>query len=176
MLGSCVKGVDIDDLASFDIEYLLLRIRAVSVNNIFAFTVRDHDTGEKVDVEVDVEDIKVQFPEGYSDKIKLDDDTVFVMKYPSWDALHNRPDDADFATLYLINSLKEIHSGDIVYDAKDYDNEELMKFFEGMTGDQLQKVEKYFEAIPMLRHEIKYTLKDGSERTHVLEGLQDFFF
>jgi hypothetical protein len=185
VLKSCVqtKGVKIDILPTFDIEYLFLNIRAKSVGEVIEVNLVAPDDGEtSVPVEINVEDIKVQKNNDHSNKIQLDENLIMEMKYPSLDEFikNNFDFDEDMSvdkSFDLICScIAKIYNSEEVWSASDVTKKELISFLEQMNSAQFKKVEGFFTTMPKLAHKITFVNPNTKkENTVVLEGLASFF-
>jgi hypothetical protein len=187
VIKSCVKSkVKIEDLPTFDIEYLFLNIRGKSVGEEVEVRIICPDDGEtEVPVTVPIDDIKVQKNPEHNKDIKLDDKLVLRMKYPSLDQFIKN--NFDFSTVQsesnieksfdIISScIEAIFSDDESWAASDCTKKELVEFIESMNSSQFKKIEQFFETMPKLSHTIKVVNpKTKVENTVVLEGLTSFF-
>ena len=187
VLKKCIltKGIDVDSLPTFDIEYLFLNIRAKSIGEDIKLTVTCPDDREtKVPVTVYVDEIKVIKPKGHTTDIVLDDNMTLRMKYPSLTQFIENNFSIDDASESIVNKTFKVVADcmDTVYteedalEAKDYTPSERLEFIEQLNSKQYKKVEKFFETMPKLSHTIEVvnpnTKKKGSV---ILEGLADFF-
>ena len=85
-LNGCIqtRGVKVEQLATFDLEYLFLKIRSVSAGEDIKMKVTCQDDGQtQVTVDI-IDDIQVTKPEGHDRKIMLNEGTDVVMKYPGF--------------------------------------------------------------------------------------------
>ena len=187
VLKKCIltKGVDVDNLPTFDIEYLFLNIRSKSIGEDIKLTVTCPDDNEtKVPVTIYVDEIKVQKQKGHSPDIVLDDKMTLRMKYPS---LHqfiknnfNTDDEADTVVdktfRVVADCIDTIFTEEDAWDAKDYTPQERLDFVQQLSSKQYKEVERFFSTMPKLSHKIDVvnpnTKKKGSV---ILEGLADFF-
>ena len=187
VLKKCIltKGIDVDNLPTFDIEHLFLNIRAKSIGEDIKLTVTCPDDGEtKVPVTIYVDEIKISKPRGHSKDVVLDDNMTLRMKYPSLNQfIENNFDTEDEAETMVDKTFKvvadcmdTIFTGEDAWDAKDYTPSERLEFVEQLNSQQYKKVEKFFSTMPKLSHKIEVvnpnTKKKGSI---ILEGLADFF-
>ena len=187
VIRSCVltKGVKIETLPTFDIEFLFLNIRGKSVGEeIDVNLICPDDNETEVNVSVSLDDIQVQKPEGHSNQIKLDDNLIMELKYPSLNEfIKNNFDPNDTSknpmdqSFDLIGScISKIYNEDEVWAAADCSKKELNDFLDSMNSSQFKEVEKFFETMPKLSHTIKvYNPKTKVESDVVLEGLASFF-
>jgi hypothetical protein len=180
VLNNCIIGKSIEDLAVFDIEYILAMIRGKSVDNIVDFTIKDPETDEDVKLRLKIDDIKVHRDEQHSNKIRLNDQYVLFMKYPTYDsyAMALKPGAARDPLAYydtMVACFDKLVSPETVYEFSSFSREEVDDFIEGLGADIIEKIEKFFETMPKLRHEIKYKNRNGTEKTFVIEGTESFF-
>ena len=182
VISACVqtRGFKVDELATFDIEYVFLNIRGKSVGESVDLIVTCPDDGEtKVDVTVYLDEIKVIFDEDHSDKISLDDTYSVKMKYPNMETvLAADADNIDVEqSLELIASCVDIiYSEDESFSSSDSTPKELTEWVEDLEPKQFQKLEKFFTTMPKLSHTVKVlNPKTGVINDIVLEGLGSFF-
>ena len=187
VLSNCIltRGVKIDQLPSFDIEYLFLNIRAKAIGEAIELNVTCGDDGEtKVPVTLYVDEIQVQYPEGHTDKIDMENGYHWKMNYPSLNQfIENNFDVSDKSSENVERSVKLIASCiDSVYNdedcwmASDSTEKELISYVENLTPRQYKKIENFFKTMPKLSHTITVVNPNtGNENSIVLEGLSDFF-
>ena len=172
-----ITKLDVENLALFDIEYLFLQIRARSISEEIEMKVTCADDGETtVDVKFMVDDVKVNFPKGHSNIIKLDDDLTIEMKYPDLEYftqvnfVGGEPDPYEL----VAKCIKRVYVGEDDYTPDSVD--ESRKWLEGLTNQQFDKIQVFFETMPSLRHVLKVkNPKTKVSNEVVLEGLSDFF-
>ena len=168
-----------EDLATFEIEYIFLKIRSVAVGEVSEFKVicPDDDKTE-VTVSVPLSEVGVDIPEEHNAKILLDENVGVVMKYPSLDVfikqnLSENPDIDDIFEL-AATCIGQVYDSEEVYDS--FTKAEALEFLENLNAEQFQKVQKFFETMPKLSHTIKVkNPKTKVESPLVLEGLASFF-
>ncbi|MBT7397902.1 MAG: baseplate protein [Hellea sp.] len=179
VVNNCLLDREIEDLAMFDLEFVHLTLRSKSVDNTMNFTVTDPDTEEKIELELDVEKVKMNETEGHSKEIKINDDYILYLKYPSIDSFVRitQMDSQDPLVNYfvMVSCLDKIASEDEVYYFKDYTEQEIDDFMNGLNSQVIAAIQKFFETMPRLRHELQYKNKEGTEKTFVIEGLRTFF-
>ena len=187
VIKSCVltKGIKVETLPTFDIEYLFLNIRGKSVGeDIDVNLICPDDNETEVSVSVNLDDIKVQKPDGHSNQIKLDNNLMMELKYPSLNEfIKNNFDPNDTSknpmdqSFDLIGScINKIYNQDEVWAAADCSKKEITDFLDSMNSSQFKEVEKFFETMPKLTHTIKVlNPKTKVESDVVLEGLASFF-
>ena len=183
LLKNCIQTrIKLEDLAMFDLEYIFLNIRAVSVGEVVEMLLTCNDDGEtQVKYNLNLTDVQVFKPEGHSNKIMLTDEMGVIMKYPAFkefvkiSIMGNSYTD-DETTGIMAGCIDQIFDGEDVYDSSTTSKKEFVEFLEGMTNSQLEKVQKFFEAAPVLKHEIKVRNPNtGVENDFVIQGLANFF-
>ena len=185
VIKNCIitKGIKVETLPTFDIEYLFLNIRGKSVGEeIDVNVICPDDEQTATTVSINLDDIKVQKNEEHSNKIKVDKNIMMEMKYPSLDQFIKNNFDFNDAnamdqSFELIGScIDKIYTEDEVWSTADVTKKELNEFLEQMNSAQFKEIEKFFETMPKLSHKIKVTNpKTGVESEVVLEGLASFF-
>jgi hypothetical protein len=185
VIKNCIhtKGIKVESLPTFDIEYLFLNIRGKSVGEeIEVNIICPDDETTNVPVKIDLDSIKVQFNEEHSKQIKIDDSIMMEMKYPSLDQfIKNNFDfsqnNAMEQSFDLIAScVDKIYTEDEVWSSADVTKKELIDFLEQMNSAQFKEIEKFFETMPKLSHKIQITNPNTKVESEVIiEGLASFF-
>ena len=185
VLKSCVqtKGIKVEQLPTFDIEYLFLNIRGKSVGEELEVNIICPDDGEtSVPVYVSLDEIEIYKEKGHTNKIKLDDNLMMEMKYPSLDEFiknnfdFNEENQMDQSFQLIASCIDKIYSEEEVWATADCTKKEVNEFLESMNSGQFKEIEKFFETMPKLKHDIKVkNPKTGVESDVVLEGLASFF-
>ena len=172
-----ITKIDMTTLALFDIEYLFLQIRARSISEEIEMRVTCADDGETtVDVKFMVDDVKVNFPKGHTNIIKLSDDLTIEMQYPDLDyfAKINFMDEKVDEYELVAKCIKRVYVGEDDFTSDSLD--ESKAWVEGLTNSQFEKIQSFFETMPTLRHVLKVkNPKTKVVNEVVLEGLSDFF-
>lgn len=187
VITNCVitKGFKVDNLPIFDIEYLFLNIRSKAIGEAIELIVTCGDDGTtKVPTTIYVDEIKVQKPEGHTNKIELDNDFSVQMKYPSLEEfIGNNFDVSKKSSETIEKSVKLISQCiDMVYNeedcwsASDCTEQELIDWVEKLSPKDYKKIEQFFKTMPKLSHSIEVQNPNTKVmNTIVLEGLSDFF-
>ena len=182
IITACTDVQDVDKLPTFDIEYIFLQIRTKSVGESVDVSVTCPDDGEtQVDVSIPLEQIKVIKTKGHKKEIKLSEEVVLTMKYPSLDIfveMNFQPEDVGVDQVFRMaaSCIDSIAETEQVYECKDLPKEELNAFLDQMTSDQFKKVQDFFETMPKLSHTLKVTNPNTKVESEVkLEGLASFF-
>jgi hypothetical protein len=185
VIKACIKtrGVKVEALPTFDIEYLFLNIRGKSVGeNLDVNIICPDDKETEVKVNINLDDIKCHKNEGHTNKIKLDDSLMMEMKYPSLDEFIKSNFDLDEKNQMdqsfdlIAQCIDKIYSEEEVWTAEDCTKKEMSEFLESMNSSQFKEIEKFFETMPKLSHTLKViNPKTKVESEVVLEGLASFF-
>lgn len=184
VLSSCImtRGVKVDELSTFDIEYLFLNLRGKSVGEIIDVIVTCPDDGETtVNVKINIDDIKVQSNPEHSRDIKLDDELTLRMKYPSLNEFvknnfANGDVGMDQGFEIIANCIEQVYTEEESWNSSDCTKKELLEFVENLTTSQFSKVEQFFLSMPKLTHKIQVKNPNtGVENEIILEGLASFF-
>ena len=185
VIKNCIqtRGVKVETLPTFDIEYLFLNIRGKSVGEeIEVSIICPDDEQTTVPIVLNVDDIKVQKTKGHNKNIKIDDNIMIEMKYPSLDQfIKNNFDLTETSSMDqafdLIGScIDKIYTEEEAWVAEDVTKDELHGFLEQMNSSQFKDIEKFFETMPKLSHVIKVTNPNTKVKSEVvLEGLSSFF-
>ena len=185
VIKSCVltRGIKVETLPTFDIEYLFLNIRGKSVGEVIEVNLICPDDGvTEVKKNIPIDDIKIQRTDGHTNQIKLDDNIMMELKYPSLDQFIKN--NFDFAegnqmdqSFELIGTcIDKIYTEEEVWTASDCTKKELTEFLESMNSSQFKEIENFFETMPKLTHTIKVKNPNTEkENDVVLEGLASFF-
>ena len=176
------RGVKVDDLATFDIEYLFLNIRGKSVGEDVEVLVTCPDDGEtQVPTVINLDDIKVQMGKDHSKDIVLDTDLTLRMKYPSMtEFVKNNFSGEEITvegTFDLISScIEQVFNEEESWSASDCTKKEMNEFLEQLSSKQFKEIEKFFETMPKLSHTVKVKNPNtGVDNEILLEGLNAFF-
>jgi len=185
VLKNCVltKGIKVEQLPTFDIEFLFLNIRGKSVGEELEVNiVCPDDEKTQVTVDINLDDIQVQKNEEHNKQIKLDDNLMMEMKYPSLDQFiknnfdFNEKNQMDQSFQLIASCIDKIYSEEEVWATADCTKKEVNDFLEQMNSGQFKLIETFFETMPKLSHVIKVTNpKTKVESDVVLEGLASFF-
>jgi hypothetical protein len=174
--------VRIDDMPMFDVEYVFLNIRAKSVGEVSKLKLLCPDDGKTyVDVELNLNDVKVHVGEDHTNKIELDNGMGMIMTYPTIDSFKDsgiRDINASNMLEVISGCIMQIYEeeGKKTYDPKDQTKKELTDFIEQLNTKQFKDVQKFFETMPKLKHEITIkNPKTKKESKITLSGLNDFF-
>jgi hypothetical protein len=183
IISNCVQSkIDLDNLSTFDVEYVFLNVRAKSVGEMLEFSITCPDDGEtQVEVEINIDDIKVSNPKGHTDIVDLENGYFIKMKYPTMKyIMEKNPDDKksliDSTFEYAVECVDSIYNDEESWESADSSKKEISEFVEQLNSKQYQKVQNFFTTMPKLTH----TVKVKNPKTKVvndvtIEGLANFF-
>ena len=162
-------------LPLFDIEYFFIKLRCKSVGEIIEPTIVCPITGEKIKIQLNLEDIEPKFDSKHNRQIKLSETLLVNMEYPSLEHLIKRESKTvDYFDL-LLECIHSIETDKELIEAKNQTHENLKEFVDLLTTDQYKKLIEFFKTSPKLEKEVSYKTSDGKEKTLILKGLRDFF-
>ena len=185
ILDECIltKGVNVTKLATFDIEYLFLNVRSKSVGETVEVNiVCPDDNKTSVQMEINIDSIKVQKTRGHKSIVKLDDQYSMKLKYPSLDEFidsnfeSSEESDVNKSLNMITSCIEMIYDEEESWSASDSTKQELEEFIEQLNSKQFKSIEKFFETMPKLSHKVKVTNPTTEVESEVLlEGLAAFF-
>jgi len=184
LLKGCIqtRGVKIEDLAIFDLEYIFLQIRAVSVGETIEMNITCKDDGQtSVGYVLNLSEVAVIKPKDHSNKIMLSDTMGMIMKYPSFGdfvrtSILGEAPTADSVVEAMASCIDQIFDAEEVYDSSTTSKKEFIDWVEGLTNKQFEKVRQFFEDTPKLEH--TFSLKNpntGVVSEYTISGLTNFF-
>lgn len=179
IISNCCSDVDIEKLPMFDMEYLLMQIRGKSVNNVIEFQITDPETEKPVDIELDIDEIKIVKPKGHTKEIPITDTSYLSMSYPTINQVEGflNEDQAEADNVFDVMSqcIESVVDGDTVYNLDDFTPEEVIEFIESFQTQTVEAMRKFFETQPVLKCEKEYVNANGDKKKIVLEGTETFF-
>ena len=185
VIKACIitRGIKVETLPTFDIEYLFLNIRGKSVGEEVEVNIACPDEENTyVPVKINIDDIKVKKDKGHTSKIQVDDSIMMEMKYPSLDEFvksnfdFNEDNQMDQSFELIATCINQIYKAEENWVVSDCTKKEIKEFLESMNSSQFKEIENFFTTMPKLSHELKVTNPNTKvESTVVLEGLASFF-
>lgn len=180
VINNCIltEGVNIDSLTTFDLEYLFIKIRSKSVNNIIKLAYRDLEDDKRYEVEVDLDSIEIQEDPSHSKKIDIGNGMGMIMKYPSADlatSVKILDGEMDIFFEVLKGCIESVYDPENVYNVADYSPEDLEEFIQSLDVNTFKKIQDFFTTMPKLYYEVKYVNSLGNEKVIPLTTLNDFF-
>lgn len=179
IISNCVKDVDVDNLPTFDLEYIILNIRAKSVNNEIELIVKDEYTDADIKLKIDLNTIHLKRNENHKKNIQINNEYILVMKYPTIDkVLELQNEDENEASYNLMISCVDILAsvdGEKIYKFSDFTKQEVEQFIEGLNAKTIEDIKEFFETLPVLKIDIPYKNSKGEDKIYTVEGLGGFF-
>ena len=185
VIKNCIKtkGIKVEQLPTFDIEYLFLNIRGKSVGEEVEVSVIAPDDGEtEVKLTIGLDEIEVKKNDDHTRQIKLDDTLMMEMKYPSLEQFissnfdFNEKNQMEQSFDLIASCIDKVYSEEEVWAAADCTKKEIKDFLEQMNSTQFKQIETFFETMPKLSHTVKFENPNTKKENEVLlEGLASFF-
>ena len=171
----CIDPVDVDKLASFDIEYFFILLRAKSVSNVAKVLIRDQEDEEQYEVEVNLDKVEVVKKPNVSNNISLTDTIGVILQYQTFESIVAQSNDKVDTLTILRNCITQIYDGEEVFDVANYTTKELDEFVLSLNTHQMEKIKEFFESIPKIVVKVKYITKAGAVKEMAIEGINNFF-
>lgn len=184
ILKACIltRGVKVDDLPMFDLEYIFLRIRSKSVGELIEMTFTAKDDNEtKLPYTLNLEEVVCNKPEGHDKKVSLSATSGLIMKYPSMEQfitsqILQKDQSTEEIFDEIINCVEQIYDGDEVWEAKTTPKKEIKDYLEGLTSKQFEEIQKFYATMPKVSHTFSLTNPNtGVASEYTIEGLTNFF-
>lgn len=180
ILANCVveSGFNVNDLTTFDLEYMFLKLRAKSVSNVIKVSYQDIEDDKIYDFDIDLDTIEVEFDPEHENKIEISDGIGMIMRDPSVNIVNDIPAEAneiEVADHLIRNCIDKVYDAENVYSMAEHSDEEIEEFIDNLDVATYEKLNKFFETLPKMKHVLNYTNERGTERQIVLSGLRDFF-
>ena len=183
LLKNCViSRIKVDQLPSFDLEYLFLKIRAASIGEVITLNVTCLDDNKtQVEAKINIDEVEVTKPEGHDKQIMFDDKTGIIMRYPSMQQFVEREFlqkdmKTDEVYDFISDSIEQIFDNEEVYDSSTTTKKEFRTFVDSLTTKQFEKIQKFYETSPKLSHTFTVVNPNtGKDSEYTIEGLQSFF-
>ena len=177
VVGNCVENVNVDDLASFDLEYLFLKLRAVSVGETSDLLLTCRECKEKTSTTVNIDEVEVQFPEDHKNVFKLSENLALEMKYPQIDDVAAiKANDFDSILKLVASSVKTVYHDEDTYEITLADIDQVVDILTQLNTKQFAEVQKFFEDLPKVTKDAEFTCSScGVPNKMTIEGLSNFF-
>lgn len=181
IINACTFGkIDASKLASFDVEYLFLKIRSHSIGETLDLVLTCPNCGSKSNARLDLNSVKVQENEGHSNIIEVTPEISIQMRYPRITEVDYlaRNNNVETTIDMIAANIESIWEGDTLFSASDYSIEEMTAYVEGLLPETLEKLDDFFATIPTLKHKIEWDCPAEHCKQHnvaVMEGIQSFF-
>jgi hypothetical protein len=180
VINNCIldNKLDIKKLSLFDLEYIFIKLRAISVDNIVKVAYKDTEDNKIYEFNVDLNDVQFILPEKFDNNIKITENAGIIMRYPPASLY----DDEEFLKLnkdymfeLIVRCIDKVYLGEEVYDAKQYKKKQLDEFLESLDIRTYEHIQKFLLNTPKVEYRIKYKNSLNNDREIVLNSLNDFF-
>lgn len=181
IIKNCVVGkIDVDSLATFDIEKIFCMLRAKSEDELVKLSIECAGCKKETHTKIDLTSIEVNFPKGHTNKFTLFDKVGVVMKYPTYDMIvditEKANDRVEAAFDSIIRCMDYIYNDEEIHKIKDTPKEDVIEFLENLTEQQLKKLESFFETMPKFSHTIDFKCPHCAREEKInIEGIENFF-
>ena len=172
------KNFDVNKVATFDLEYIFLKLRAFSVDSMIKIAYVDNEDQQTYEFEVDLNTVKVVFPDKADNNIKLTESSGIIMKYPSstlYDDKEFINGTEEYMFELIIRCVDKLYDGDQIYEISEYKKEEIVEFLENLNIKTYENIKNFLVSTPKLYHCIKYKNSLGHDRKIEFNSLNDFF-
>jgi hypothetical protein len=173
------NNFDINKIALFDLEYIFLKLRSFSINNIIQVSYKDFEDEKLYDFNIDLNDIEIQYPTSdISNVIKISEKSGIIMNYPS-SKLYDDKDFLDLTDNYMfeliLRCIDKVYYEDEIFEASNYTKQDLSEFLENLNLKIFEDIQKFLVNIPKMEYKINYKNSFNNDREILLSSLNDFF-
>ena len=170
--------ININALSVVDLEYIFIKLRARSVNNIVTVNYTDTEDSKDYKFDINLDEVEVTKPKEVSNKIQVTDEVGIIMSYPNAsiiDDMGEFEDEMDVLNFFISKCMTQIYDENDVYVVSEYSEEELKDFIDSLDVKTFEKIREFFDASPKLNYTIEYKNSLGNDRKITLETLREFF-
>ena len=179
IINNCIvePQLDVEQLATFDLEYFFLKLRSKSVNNMVSLSYKDFEDDKVYTVEVDLDDVQIKRDPSHTNKIRINETVGLTLRYPSAEIYSKMSaSDENEAALGAVKwCIDTVYDEDNVYPLKDFTDKEVDEFIQSLDVNSLERILDFFRTMPKLHYEVKYVNSLGNSRSIDLDTLSDFF-
>ena len=172
------NNFEVDKLAIFELEYIFIKLRSFSVDNIIKVSYRDEEDGQNYTFDVDLSKIEINYPEKNDNNIKISNDFGILMKYPSASLYDDKEFlnlDKDYLFELILRCIDKIYEKDDVYESKNYSIKEISEFLDGLDSKTFASIQNFLLNAPNIKYTLEYKNSLGKDKQIVLSSLNDFF-
>lgn len=180
IINNCVTGINVEQLATFDIEYIMMQLRSKSVNNIIDIKIKDPETKEQIDIKLNIDDLQIKRFPNHEKIIKINKDIQLVMEYPKFNSLrllkNAKPENRQQILFdMMMGCIESVVEGEEVHKLKNFSSTEVTEFIESLSSQNIKDIKNFFDTMPVIKYEKEYIRKDGKKKKFVAEGTETFF-
>ena len=180
VISNCItdSSINVEEFATFDLEYFFIKLRSKSVQNIIELQYKDNEDEKIYTIEVDLDQVEVTNDREASSKIEITPTSGINLRYPQlsiMDSVETITDAVDFNFAIMQACIDTIYDGDTVFKTSDFTKDEVREYLDGLDVKTYQAIQLFIEAMPRVEHTIGYTNSLGNEIKIKLKSLTDFF-
>ncbi len=185
IIKNCVQGnIKVNELPTFDIEYLFLRLRAKSVGEKVTLGLKPWGCpqnngelcGSSTEVDINLEEVEVIKDEKHSPKIMIDENIGIMMNYPDLSLIVKKETDVESGMQVIKDCIQMIFTEEETHERGSFSEKELDEFFDSLNTEQFSKIKDFFDTMPALKHTVKYKCSTcGEDKETTIQGLNSFF-
>lgn len=179
VINNCiVDEADVTRLTTFDLEYIFIKLRARSVNNVIKLRYRDNEDDQSYDVECNLDEVEITYNPDHNSLIAINDTMSIQMRYPGTDLMQSLSPDMNESEIFfelLSKCIDTVIDNGTSHNVSESSKEEIDEFVSNLDVNTFQKIQEFFQTMPKIKHELKYTNSLGNERVIVLDNINDFF-
>jgi hypothetical protein len=180
VVANCIlsKDVRVDDFTTFDLEYFFIKLRSKSVQNVIKLTYRDREDDKLYEVDVDLEQVEVKYPDEMIKKVKVTDEVSLALRYPRVhiiDTMTGVDNDVDFNFLIMRACIDKIIVNGVEQDPSESTEEELQQFVDSFSVPVYQQLQQHITSMPKIEHTVSYVNSNEKKVEITLRTLTDFF-
>jgi hypothetical protein len=176
VIANCVSGIEVEKLAHFDLEYLFLKLRAVSVGETSEVGIKCESCEHINKITVDLTTVNVHEDKSHTKIIKITNDLIFEMKYPDVDVLVNMNNDIERFLKIVCNSVDKVYHGEDIYEITESDHDDVKNILNNLSSKQFNIIQNFFTTLPKMKHDVDFKCKKCShDNKKTIEGLASFF-
>ena len=180
ILQNCIltENIKIENLPSFDVEYIFLKIREKSLGEAIDVRVTCPETNKMFEVKLDLSTLKIDKSKKIENTIKINEKVGMIMKYPTFSLMQNLIEEknvVDRTFKIIINSIESIYDENSTYYVKDFSEKEIQEFIESLPQDTFEKINNFYNSFPRLMFEELVTSPHTGKKVKVrLDEFIDF--
>ena len=181
IINNCVisEGFDVDDIPIFDMEYIFVKLRSASIGAKVKFSVNDSTDGQRHELEINLDEIEVQFAENHDKKIQINDKIGMQMKYATpkiAEKVTGGTNRTDVVYSTIMECIDFVYDEEEVYPWNESTDIEKREFLDNLPVEAYDKIEEFFNTVPKIEHVVAYTNNNEEEKRVVFRSVEDFFY
>ena len=173
-----VDNIDVEKLTTFDLEYLFVKLRARSINNLIDVMYTDPEDEQQYKIQINLDEVEIIRDERHNNKVEITDEMGIILRYPKTDmlkAVDQATSEVDLYFEVIKYCIDSVYDAENVYETSEQTPEELQEFLASLDVKTFKQIQLFLETMPKLYYEASYTNSKGTERKVLLQNLNDFF-